>query len=414
MPDLEDAIALAALAHRGQRDKGGAPYILHPLRLMLRMETDVERVVALLHDVVEDTPYTLDALQRLGYPAEVVAAVDALTRRRDEGESYEDFIRRVRENPLAARVKIADLEDNLELARIPDPRPADLERLARYRRALEVLRGRAGEDPVIRGGTAPPLDIGHLTSVIGAKRPVVIPPEFGSVRELVGVDGCSGGWLAATGDLALRSIRFDLLPSLQALFARARAGEVLVVIDMPIGLPEASPRECDLQARKLLGPGRTSSVFPPPCRDALKAATYREACERNARVTGKSLSQQAFAITGRIAEIDGLISPELQSHVHEAHPEVTFAVLAGHGLRDSKRSATGRAERLRLLAAEGVIVDPAAVRRSLGPSKVAPDDVLDAAACVVTARRILQGRAARLPAGTPPSDARGLAMCITA
>jgi predicted RNase H-like nuclease len=341
----------------------------------------------------------------------VVAAVDALTRRRDEGESYEDFIRRMRENPLAARVKIADLEDNLELARIPDPRPADLERLERYRRALDVLHG-VGEDPAIRGGAAPPLDIGHSALVIGAERPGA-PPEFGSVRELVGVDGCSGGWLAAAGDPGLRSIRFDLLPDLQALFARARTGEVLLVIDMPIGLPEASPRQCDLQARKLLGPGRTSSVFPPPCRDALQAASYREACERNARVTGKSLSQQAFAITGRIAEVDRLLTPELQSHVHEAHPEVTFAVLAGRGLTEPKRTAAGRAERLRLLAAEGVQVDPAAERRRLGPSKVAPDDVLDAAVCLVTARRILQGRAVRLPAGAPPPDARGPAMCIT-
>jgi len=139
MPTLEDAIALAALAHHGQVDKASAPYILHPLRLLLRMETEAERIVAVLHDVVEDTPYTLDALRRLGFPEAVVEAVDALTRR--EGESYEAFVARAAGNPLARRVKIADLEDNLDLSRIAAPTEKDYRRLERYRRALERLTG---------------------------------------------------------------------------------------------------------------------------------------------------------------------------------------------------------------------------------------------------------------------------------
>src|SRR5947208_2434495 len=141
MPTLEDAIALAALAHHGQVDKAGAPYILHPLRLMLRMRTNDERMVAVLHDAVEDTPYTLDGLRRLGFPEEVVEAIDALTRRVDEGETYEAFVARAGGNPLARRIKIADLEDNLDLSRIAEPTEKDHQRLERYERALASLRG---------------------------------------------------------------------------------------------------------------------------------------------------------------------------------------------------------------------------------------------------------------------------------
>jgi (p)ppGpp synthase/HD superfamily hydrolase len=141
MSTLEDAIALAALAHHGQVDKAGEAYILHPLRVMLRTGSDLERMVAVLHDVVEDTPYTLDALRRLGFPPEVVEAVDALTRREDEGESYEAFVLRAGRNPLARHVKIADLEDNMDMTRIADPQEKDHQRLERYRRALELLQG---------------------------------------------------------------------------------------------------------------------------------------------------------------------------------------------------------------------------------------------------------------------------------
>src|SRR5690349_12469488 len=92
MADLEEAIRIAVEAHRGQKDRAGAPYILHPLRMMLRVQTDAERMAAVLHDVVEDTDWTLDALREHGFPDEVVTAVDHLTRR--EGESYEEFVTR--------------------------------------------------------------------------------------------------------------------------------------------------------------------------------------------------------------------------------------------------------------------------------------------------------------------------------
>ena len=138
MPTVEDALALAVEAHRGQRDKAGQPYILHPLRVMMRLETDAERTVALLHDLVEDTPWTLERLRGLGYPEDVLRALDALTRR--DGETYEAFIERLRPDALARRVKLSDLEDNMDVRRLTAVTPKDAERLARYRAAWTRLR----------------------------------------------------------------------------------------------------------------------------------------------------------------------------------------------------------------------------------------------------------------------------------
>jgi (p)ppGpp synthase/HD superfamily hydrolase len=108
MPTLEDAIALAMEAHRGQKDKVGEPYILHPLRVMFRLGWDAPeaaRIAAVLHDVVEDTPIQLHDLRRLGYSEEVVAAVELLSRRPED--SYEQFIERALPNSIARKVKCA-------------------------------------------------------------------------------------------------------------------------------------------------------------------------------------------------------------------------------------------------------------------------------------------------------------------
>src|SRR5688500_12273855 len=107
MPTLEDAIALAVEAHRGQREQAGQPYILHVVRVVFRLEIDVERNVAVLHDVVEDTGRSFADLRRLGYCEEVLAALDCVTKR--EGEGYEQFVERAASNPIARRVKLADL-----------------------------------------------------------------------------------------------------------------------------------------------------------------------------------------------------------------------------------------------------------------------------------------------------------------
>lgn len=137
MADLEEAISIAVEAHRGQKDRAGAPYILHPLRVMFRVQTDAERMAAVLHDVVEDTGWTLDALRERGFPSEVVEAVDHLTRR--GGESYDDFVTRAAAHPVARRVKVADLEDNMDVRRTGTLSESDVERLSRYLRAWRRL-----------------------------------------------------------------------------------------------------------------------------------------------------------------------------------------------------------------------------------------------------------------------------------
>ncbi len=136
---LEEAIALAVEAHRGQADKAGAPYILHPLRVMLGVAGPVEQVVAVLHDVVEDSGWTLERLRERGFPPEVCAALDALTRR--PGESYEAFILRARADPIARTVKLADLEDNMDVRRLGELTAEDAERVRKYQRAWRALRG---------------------------------------------------------------------------------------------------------------------------------------------------------------------------------------------------------------------------------------------------------------------------------
>ena len=137
MATLERAIEIAAKAHAGQVDKAGQPYVLHPLRMMLAVTTPEARLAAVLHDVVEDTAVTLDELRAEGFPASVLEAVDALTKR--EGEDYEAFIRRVAPNPIAREVKLADLRDNSDLSRIAEPTERDRERIRKYQRAIAYL-----------------------------------------------------------------------------------------------------------------------------------------------------------------------------------------------------------------------------------------------------------------------------------
>jgi len=136
---LETAIALACEAHRGQVDKAGQPYILHPLRVMLRGQTPAERIVAVLHDVVEDTAITLDELLARGFDPSIVAAVGCLTKQ--PGESYDAFIDRVTTNPLATRVKLLDITDNLDIYRLDSLNDSDLQRIAKYHRAHRTLQG---------------------------------------------------------------------------------------------------------------------------------------------------------------------------------------------------------------------------------------------------------------------------------
>ena len=137
MSTVETAIEIAARAHAGQVDKAGAPYIFHPLRLMLSVQTPFERMAAVLHDTVEDTDISLANLGDAGFPAEVLDAVDALTKR--AGEQRLDAARRAAENPIALIVKLADVMDNMDLSRIPNPTDRDYERLKEYEPVIKLL-----------------------------------------------------------------------------------------------------------------------------------------------------------------------------------------------------------------------------------------------------------------------------------
>jgi (p)ppGpp synthase/HD superfamily hydrolase len=138
---LERAIEIAAPTHAGHTDKGGAPYILHPLRVMLRVAPGAQQIVAVLHDVVEDSDgkITFDDLAREGFSREVIDGVRAVTK--IDGESYEAFIARAALDPVGKAVKLADLAENSDLSRIDRPTQKDLERVEKYRRAMEYLRG---------------------------------------------------------------------------------------------------------------------------------------------------------------------------------------------------------------------------------------------------------------------------------
>ena len=137
MSTLERAIEIAARAHAGQVDKAGQPYILHPLRVMLAVRGDRSRIVAVLHDVVEDTSWTFEELREAGFSEEILDALGAVTKR--EGEEYFAFVARAASNPVARPVKVADIRDNLDLSRITQPTARDHERLDRYRAALAQL-----------------------------------------------------------------------------------------------------------------------------------------------------------------------------------------------------------------------------------------------------------------------------------
>lgn len=146
------AIWLAAEQHRLQRDKGGKPYILHPIRVMMRLRTDDEELmsIAILHDVVEDSegivvlreshrddPHSV-SLEGLGFSERVIQGVDALTKR--PGEDYDDFIRRCALNPDSKLVKKEDIKDNSDVTRLKGLREKDFRRLEKYCRSYEFLR----------------------------------------------------------------------------------------------------------------------------------------------------------------------------------------------------------------------------------------------------------------------------------
>ncbi len=140
MSTLERAIAIATEAHKGQYDKAGNDYIGHPLRVMDMGRTEEEKIVGVLHDVVEDTDWTFEKLAAEGFSQEIIEALKCVTKI-SENENYDDFIERVKKNPLATAVKINDLTDNMDIRRLPYLSDKDVKRLKKYLKAYKKLIG---------------------------------------------------------------------------------------------------------------------------------------------------------------------------------------------------------------------------------------------------------------------------------
>ena len=140
MSNLQRAIEIATEAHKGQFDKSGKDYIGHPLRVMDMGKTEEEKIVGALHDVVEDTQWTFEMLEAEGFSPTIIAALKCVTKV-SENENYDDFIERVKKNPLAVAVKINDLSDNMDIRRLPYLSDKDVKRLKKYLKAYKKLIG---------------------------------------------------------------------------------------------------------------------------------------------------------------------------------------------------------------------------------------------------------------------------------
>lgn len=235
---------------------------------------------------------------------------------------------------------------------------------------------------------------------------------------VVGIDGCRGGWvwIGDVGD----GWSGGVVPALERLRPML-AGSALTLIDMPIGLLDAgrAERECDREARALLGRPRASSVFRVPCRPAMQALDqgYTQACEINRRHTGVGLSLQTFNIMRKIHEVDALLRnhPGMSSIVRESHPEVClWGLNREQSMRFNKRTIGGRRERRELLrrCSSGIEAAVDAVIVQTSRRDVAIDDAIDAAVLALAARRSVEiGRVSALPQFVP-TDSAGLPMAI--
>jgi predicted RNase H-like nuclease len=241
-------------------------------------------------------------------------------------------------------------------------------------------------------------------------------------RQIVGVDGCKAGWVAAiatVGDVA--TPRVAVFPDIDALVA-AVAPDAVIAIDMPIGLPErivGAGRAAERLVRPLLG-ARQSSVFAIPARKAVEAASYADACHQAVLTSDppRKVSKQAFFLFGKVRQLDEALRRDasLVGRVRESHPEVVFRALqGGQPLAEPKKvkgkaHGPGLALRRSLLAAAGL---GALATQAAPPRGAGADDLLDAFACLMTARAMALGAAESFP-DPPLRDAHGLPMAIVA
>jgi predicted RNase H-like nuclease len=231
---------------------------------------------------------------------------------------------------------------------------------------------------------------------------------------ICGADGCKAGWVVISKDLDTGNISWHLCRTVRELAYREPIPQI-IALDIPIGLPDRGSRLCDCEARRLLGPGRASSVFPAPIRPVLAATSYDSACQIGFQVERKKLSRQAWAILLKIRDIDETLRQNiaLQTRIREVHPEVCFYFLAEqHRLQHGKKRKAGREERRKLLEPlYSQWLGAALADHNMLES--AEDDVLDAFVALWTAERIVSGTSQSIPS-VPSKDAFGLRMEIVA
>lgn len=226
---------------------------------------------------------------------------------------------------------------------------------------------------------------------------------------VAGVDGCRSGWVVATWtDGSGAVLQLEVVGRFDEVVQRVVQGEVaLVAVDMPIGLADSGPRQCDRAARQLLGP-RRSSIFPTPIRAVLACETYPEALEISRKACGVGLSKQAWFLVPKLREVDAVMRRSRRTDtVLEVSPELSFAALAGAPLMHPKRTVEGLRIRLELLRPYFPDLDDLLTRRYPG---AAPDDLLDACALAWSAHRLQQGNGCRVGEEV---DGTGLPMTVS-
>lgn len=225
---------------------------------------------------------------------------------------------------------------------------------------------------------------------------------------VVGVDGCPGGWLAARYEPSSVELTYRVFSSFQQVLD-SYPDAACIAVDIPIGLSDGPPRICDVEARRALGP-RRSSVFPAPQIRLIGISSYPEALVLSRTLYAKGISRQAFGIYPKIAEVNEIMTPGLQEQVIEVHPEVSFWALSGYQPMDHpKRTLEGFEERRKLLLTALGVSLPTRVEAGRTVRGAGADDLLDATVAAWTARRFAEGRAGRIPS-EPPTDAGGLRM----
>jgi predicted RNase H-like nuclease len=224
---------------------------------------------------------------------------------------------------------------------------------------------------------------------------------------VAGVDGCRAGWVVASWGPDPAELTVAVVRSFAEVGSDlARGRWDLVAVDMPFGLPDRGPRTCDIEARRRLGP-RRSSVFPTPVRAVLGARTYTEALAASRAASGVGLSRQAWNLVPKIREVEAVVRQVGSGRLREVHPELAFAALTGAPLAHPKRSPLGQLERRVALASALPTISRDALPRVTG---AAHDDVADALALAWSARRLVAGGGEQVGGDT---DSTGLPMAIS-